>query len=103
MQTTSYVTHLCNMIDLGFNPQASADAARYTHNQSATGPGTVSLEPNLRTLVGPALQALGHPVNTTNGGVGGLQAIFFQRDANLGEPPEAPAIGPLNEIGRARV
>jgi gamma-glutamyltranspeptidase/glutathione hydrolase len=31
-------THLINMIDLGFNPQASADAARYTHSQSSTGP-----------------------------------------------------------------
>ena len=37
-QAYSHVTHLVNTIDLGFNPQASADAARYTHSQSATGP-----------------------------------------------------------------
>jgi gamma-glutamyltranspeptidase / glutathione hydrolase len=97
IQAYSHVTHLVNMIDLGFNPQASADAARYTHNQSATGPGTVSLEPNLRTLVGPALEALGHPVSTTNGSVGGLQAIFFQRDPSL-PPPVQPGTGPIPDV-----
>jgi gamma-glutamyltranspeptidase/glutathione hydrolase len=93
IQAYSHVTHLVNTIDLGFNPQASADAARYTHNQSSTGPGTLSLEPNLRTIVGEALQAMGHPVNTTNGGVGGFQAILFQRDYSLPEPRHPPGRG----------
>ena len=86
IQAYSHVTHVVNTVDLGFNPQASADAARYTHNQSSTGPGTVSLEPNLFNLVGAGMQAMGHPVNTTNGSVGGFQAILFQRDPTLPEP-----------------
>lgn len=90
IQAYSHVTHIVNSIDLGFNPQASADAARYTHSQSATGPGNVSLEPNLRERVGTALQAMGHPVGTTNGSVGGFQAILFQRDPSLPEPRSGP-------------
>ena len=90
IQAYSHVTHLVNTIDLGFNPQASADAARYTHSQSATGPGTVSLENNLRALVGPGLTAMGHPVSTNNADVGGFQAIFFKRDPSLPEPAQPP-------------
>jgi gamma-glutamyltranspeptidase / glutathione hydrolase len=111
IQAYSHVTHLVNTIDLGFNPQASADAARYTHNQSSTGPGTVSLEPNLFNAVGAGLQAMGHPVNTTNGSVGGFQAIFFQRDPSLPEPVQPPGRGhagkappfqtPLNGVYRS--
>jgi gamma-glutamyltranspeptidase / glutathione hydrolase len=91
--------------------EVGADAARYTHNQSSTGPGTVSLEPNLFTAVGPGLQAMGHPVNTTNGSVGGFQAIFFQRDPSLPEPVQPPGRGhsgkappfetPLNGVYRS--
>lgn len=111
IQAYSHVTHVVNTIDLGFNPQASADAARYTHNQSSTGPGTVSLEPNLFALVGSGMQAMGHPVNTTNGSVGGFQAIFFQRDPTLPEPVQPPGSGhsgkappfqkPLNGVYRS--
>jgi len=111
IQAYSHVTHVVNTIDLGFNPQASADAARYTHNQSTTGPGTVSLEPNLFNAVGAGLQAMGHPVNTTNGSVGGFQAIFFQRDPSLPEPVQPPGGGhsgkappfqtPLNGVYRS--
>lgn len=102
IQAYSHVTHLVNTIDLGFNPQASADAARYTHSQSSTTPGTLSLEPNLRALVGDALQGMGHPIGITNGGVGGFQAIYFQRDPSLPAPqPGAAKPGPLNGIYRS--
>jgi gamma-glutamyltranspeptidase / glutathione hydrolase len=92
IQAYSHVTHLVNWIDLGFNLQASADAARYTHSQSSTGPGTVSLENNLRALVGPGLQAMGHPVSNNNPDVGGMQGIYFNRDMSLAEPVQ-PAAG----------
>lgn len=59
IQAYSHVTHLVNTIDLGFNLQASADAARYTPNQSTTGSGTLNLEPNLRAVVGDALAGMG--------------------------------------------
>ncbi|HEX2539707.1 MAG TPA: gamma-glutamyltransferase family protein [Caldimonas sp.] len=102
IQAYSHVTHLINAIDLGFNPQASADAARYTHSQSTTGPGTLSLEPNLRSIVGDALQAMGHPIATTNGSVGGFQAIYFQRDPALPAPQfNSPRPGPVNGVYRS--
>jgi gamma-glutamyltranspeptidase/glutathione hydrolase len=91
IQAYSHTTHIINMIDLGFNPQASADAARYTHSQSGTGPGTVSLENNLRALVGPGMQAMGHPVSNNNPDVGGMQGIYFKRDFSLPEPEQPPA------------
>ena len=90
IQAYSHTTHLINMIDLGFNPQASADAARYTHSQSSTGPGTVSLENNLRALVGAGMQAMGHPVSNNNPDVGGMQGIYFKRDFSLPEPVQPP-------------
>ena len=90
IQAYSHTTHLINMIDLGFNPQASADAARYTHSQSSTGPGTVSLENNLRALVGAGMQAMGHPVSNNNPDVGGMQGIYFKRDPSLPEPDQQP-------------
>ncbi len=91
IQAYSHTTHIINMIDLGFNPQASADAARYTHSQSSTGSGTVSLENNLRALVGPGMQAMGHPVSNNNPDVGGMQGIYFKRDFSLPEPEQPPA------------
>jgi hypothetical protein len=36
---------------------------------------------------------MGHPVNTTNGGVGGFQAILFQREYSLPEPRHPPGRG----------
>lgn len=109
IQAYSHVTHLVNLIDLGFNLQATADAARYTHRQSKAGPGSLALEPQLRALVGDALEAMGHPVVTNDGYVGGFQGILFERDPTLPEPRQpsgrmggaAKAGQPVNGIYRA--
>ena len=36
-QPLGHVQHIVNMIDLGYNVQATSDAARWDHSQSATG------------------------------------------------------------------
>lgn len=87
---------LVNMIDLGANPQAASDAARFWHQQDAN---VVYLEANLYNLVGKQLEALGHHVEPANGeNMGGFQAILLQGDAGLsprsGSPPsDAPISG----------
>ena len=64
---------LVNMLDLGVNPQAASDAARFNHSQRVD---HVLLENELFTLVGPQLQAMGHDVQRSNGEkMGGYQAI----------------------------
>lgn len=103
IQAYSHTTHLVNMIDLGFNPQASADAARYLHSQSTVGPGDVTLEHRLFEAVGADLKTLGHPVKDardTSETVGGLQAILFQEDPRS-RPPVFPDMGPVNGIYRS--
>jgi gamma-glutamyltranspeptidase/glutathione hydrolase len=80
------------MIDLGVNPQAASDAARFTHGQASN---TLALESNLYSLVGARLQAMGHKVESANGeDMGGFQAIGFLPSgaapaANSAEQPVA--------------
>lgn len=84
MQAQGHAQVLVNMIDLGANPQAATDAARFSHSQGAN---LLSLESNLYNLVGKQLQALGHKVESVNGeDMGGYQAIWYQ-----GPPPGAVA------------
>ncbi|MBS0416896.1 MAG: gamma-glutamyltransferase [Proteobacteria bacterium] len=76
MQAQGHAQVLVNMIDLGANPQAATDAARFSHSQASN---TLSLESNLYDLVGAQLKALGHKVQSVNGeGMGGYQAIWYQ-------------------------
>jgi len=83
MQAQGHAQVLVDMIDLGANPQAATDAARFSHSQ---GTNTLSLESNLYDLVGAQLKALGHKVESVNGeGMGGYQAIWYQG------PPVGPA------------
>ncbi len=103
IQAYSHTTHLINMIDLGFNPQASADAARFLHAQNNAGPGDVTLEHRLFEAVGAELKALGHPVKSardTNETVGGLQAILFQEYPGA-VPTLFPNKGPVNGVYRS--
>jgi gamma-glutamyltranspeptidase/glutathione hydrolase len=73
VQPQAQVTELVNLIDLGMNVQAAGDAARFRHDQ---GPNILRLESQLYDLVGPQLEAMGHVVRQTDGGlVGGYQAI----------------------------
>jgi gamma-glutamyltranspeptidase / glutathione hydrolase len=97
MQAQGHAQVLVDMIDLGANPQAATDAARFSHAQESN---TLSLESNLYDLVGPQLQALGHEVVSTNGeDMGGYQAIWFVPDAAAGvgnsatDAPARPANG----------
>jgi gamma-glutamyltranspeptidase / glutathione hydrolase len=76
MQAQGHAQVLVDMIDLGANPQAATDAARFSHYQKTN---TLALESNLYDLVGARLRALGHHVESANGeGMGGYQAIWYQ-------------------------
>ena len=84
VQPETHVQHMVNVIDNGMNVQMTTDAARFTHSQNSN---TLSLEDNLYSLVGRALEAKGHNVRSVNGGrVGGYQGILFSKDSTLPEP-----------------
>jgi len=85
-QAQGHVQVLVDMIDLGANPQAASDAARFAHVQSSN---TLNLESNLYNLVGAQLKALGHQVVAANGEhMGGFQAIWFQPTGEALPPGE---------------
>ncbi|MEQ1855367.1 MAG: gamma-glutamyltransferase family protein [Longimicrobiales bacterium] len=103
VQPETHVQHMVNVIDHGMNIQMTTDAARFTHSQNSN---VLSLENELFSLVGPALQAKGHDVRAVDGGaVGGYQGILFTRDPSLPVPafgPESIAEDhPVNGVYRA--
>ncbi|GBR02582.1 gamma-glutamyltransferase [Acetobacter oeni] len=64
-----------NMLDLGANPQAASDAARFSHSEETN---NVVLESELYQAVGSSLKAMGHKVIEGNGLImGGYQAIMI--------------------------
>ena len=74
-QPQGHAQVLVDMIDLGANPQAASDAARFSHAQATN---TLSLESGLYDRVGARLRRLGHRVVAANGeDMGGFQAIWF--------------------------
>jgi gamma-glutamyltranspeptidase/glutathione hydrolase len=74
-QAQGHAQVLLDMIDLGANPQAASDAARFSHFQATN---ELDLESNLYKLVGPRLRAMGHRVKSVNGeDMGGYQAIWY--------------------------
>jgi gamma-glutamyltranspeptidase/glutathione hydrolase len=74
-QAQGHVQVLIDMIDLGANPQAASDAARFSHAQATN---TLALESNLYARVGARLKQMGHHVVSANGeDMGGFQAISF--------------------------
>ena len=84
VQPETHVQHMVNVIDNGMNIQMTTDAARFTHSQNSN---TLSLEDNLYSLMGRALEAKGHNVRSVNGGrVGGYQGILFSKDPALPVP-----------------
>ena len=86
-QAQGHAQVLIDMIDLGANPQAASDAARFTHAQESN---TLDLESSLYDLVGGQLAAMGHKVESANGeDMGGFQSIWFMPTA-----PGAPAATP---------
>jgi gamma-glutamyltranspeptidase/glutathione hydrolase len=77
-QAQGHAQVLLDMIDLGANPQAASDAARFNHAQATN---TLDLESSLEALVGPALRAMGHQVRSANSAaMGGFQAIWALPD-----------------------
>ena len=84
MQAQGHAQALLNVIDLGANLQAATDMARFRHNQV---PNILQLESELYKLVGGPLRAMGHNVQSINGGiVGGFQSIMVVRDTGPGTP-----------------
>ena len=90
-QAQGHAQVLIDMIDLGVNPQAASDAARFTHSQASN---TLSLESNLYNLAGPRLKAMGHKVESANGeDMGGFQAIWYVPAAVAPAGAAPPAAG----------
>jgi gamma-glutamyltranspeptidase / glutathione hydrolase len=76
-QAQGHAQVLIDMIDLGANPQAASDAARFSHSQASN---TLYLESTLFSQVGAALSQLGHKVVAADGeDMGGFQAIELMR------------------------
>jgi gamma-glutamyltranspeptidase / glutathione hydrolase len=77
-QAQAQAVEIINMVDLGMNPQAAVDAARFYHDQNTD---VLELEPELFYLVGRQLSAMGHRVVKSMGSdMGGYQAILFDRE-----------------------
>lgn len=94
-QAQGHAQVLIDMLDLGANPQAASDAARFSHAQASN---TLFLESQLFGQVGAVLSTRGHKVVAANGeDMGGFQAIEFMaypaeeaaRPAVSGEKPIA--------------
>ena len=92
-QAQGHAQVLVSMIDLGANPQAASDAARFSHAQATN---ILYLESNLFQQVAAPLTARGHRVVAANGeDMGGFQAIELMpyptelpsRDATSHEKP----------------
>jgi gamma-glutamyltranspeptidase/glutathione hydrolase len=91
MQAQGIAQVLLNVLDLGANLQAATDMARFHHAQVAN---VLGMESKLFNLVGRALQAMGHDVQSVNGGaVGGYQAIMFTPDPGASGPADGPIKG----------
>ncbi|HEY3786906.1 MAG TPA: gamma-glutamyltransferase [Steroidobacteraceae bacterium] len=90
-QAQGHAQVLVSMLDLGANPQAASDAARFAHWQASN---TLNLESALFGLVGAELRSLGHEVVAGNGlDMGGFQAVWFDPDNSppAEQPPTARA------------
>lgn len=84
VQPETHAQHMVNVIDHGMNLQMTTDVARFTHSQNSN---VLSLEHQLYTLVGAALDARGHDVRSVDGGrVGGYQGILFTKDPDASAP-----------------
>ncbi len=93
-QPQAQAQHVINMIDLGMNVQATADAARFDHDQLSD---TAGLDTGLMGLVGPQLSALGHKVAVARGQSGVYQGLLFERDASVRAPRMPPRGTPCCE------
>jgi gamma-glutamyltranspeptidase/glutathione hydrolase len=97
VQAQAHAQHLVNMIDLGFNGQASGDAARFDHSQSSD---TTTLDEYLFNAVAPGLIAKGQRVRSGNDVGGGYQAIIFDRNPDATPPGPNNHSKPVNGVYR---
>jgi gamma-glutamyltranspeptidase / glutathione hydrolase len=98
MQAQGIAQVLLNVLDLGANLQAATDMARFRHSQVSN---VLRLESQLYALVGGQLQAMGHRVESVDGGVvGGYQAIMFTPDSSA-TGPDGGAPRPIRGFYRA--
>jgi len=98
-QAQGHVQVLVDMIDLGANPQAASDAARFAHAQDTN---TLGLESGLYELVGAKLQSMGHHVVSANGeGMGGFQAVWHQTSPPAASSDQPAATGAGREASAA--
>jgi gamma-glutamyltranspeptidase/glutathione hydrolase len=80
MQAQGHAQMFVNILELGANMQGASDMARFRHNQI---PNQLSLESKLFDVMGAQLTAMGHKVDSINGGpVGGYQSIMLTTDSN---------------------
>jgi gamma-glutamyltranspeptidase / glutathione hydrolase len=90
-QAQGHAQVLIDMIDLGANPQAASDAARFTHSQAKN---TLYLESQLYAVMGNKLKALGHRTESANGDdMGGFQAIWLQAHPGAHSDGKGPIDG----------
>jgi gamma-glutamyltranspeptidase/glutathione hydrolase len=90
MQPQGHVQVLCNIIDFGMGIQEAGDAPRLRHTGSSqptgevmTRGGTVLLESGFSPDVIRTLVERGHRVSHDNGGFGGYQGIWWDRERNV--------------------
>ena len=100
-QPLGHVQHIVNMIDLGYNVQATSDAARWDHAQVSSGrnTGNLQLDVYLNDKIGATLRSWGHEMSSTTGSRalgGGYQGILFEKDSSLPEP-----VVPMARSGQA--
>ena len=88
MQAQGHAQALVDVLDLGANLQLTSDMARFHHSQVAN---NLQMESELYRLVGRDLRAMGHNVQSTNGGImGGFQSIMFVPRPDLAGSPGNP-------------
>ncbi|WP_020499583.1 gamma-glutamyltransferase family protein [Sciscionella marina] len=98
-QAQAQALEMVFMINLGLNPQAATDAARFYHNQFDD---SLELERELDDTVGAELKRKGHKATEpTSGNTGGYQAIHFTPEKAGDWPASTGPGGPVNGIYRA--
>ena len=71
----AHAQHVVNMIDLGYNVQATSDAARFDHDQVSD---RLRMDIYLEEAIGDQLRLMGHDVEARRGLGGGYQGILFE-------------------------
>ncbi|MFD9894089.1 gamma-glutamyltransferase family protein [Amycolatopsis sp. NPDC059027] len=98
-QAQAQALEMVNMVNLGMNPQAATDAARFHHDHFHD---RLVLERELHELVGASLAAMGHHLlPPSSSSMGGYQAIAFTPERPGDWPASTGANGPVNGIYRA--